>query len=93
VDVKLQHLDSDIRRRYGLEIMTVVYVCMTCKNSTVIYTALAATLGLQLRIPLTPPHPPPPHPLAGSSDSSRANRAKLVVLQGRISGRKRSPPV
>jgi hypothetical protein len=27
------------------------------------------------------------------SDSSRANRVKLVVLQGRITGRQRSPPV
>jgi len=34
-------------------------VCMTCKNSTAMCIALAATLGLQLRIPLTPqPHTP-----------------------------------
>jgi len=38
-------------------------------------------------------NPPTPHPIAVPSDSSRANRAKLVVLQGRITGRRRSPPV
>jgi hypothetical protein len=87
VDVKLQHLDSDIKRCDAVEIMTIVYVCMTCKNSTVICIALEATLGLQLRIPLTPP------PIAVPSDSSRANRTELVVLQGRITGRQRSPPL
>jgi hypothetical protein len=60
----MQHLDSDIRRCGALEIMNTVYVCMTCKNSTVICIALAATLGLQLRIPVTPqPHPPLRFPL------------------------------
>jgi hypothetical protein len=86
VDVKLQHLNSDIKSCDALEIMTVVYVCMTCKNSTAICITLAVTLGLQLRIPLTPPT------IAVPSDSSRANRAKLVVLQGRITGRKKISP-
>lgn len=61
VDVKLQHLDSDIRRCDALEIMTIVYERMTCKNSTVECIALAATLGLQFRIPLTPPPQPNSH--------------------------------
>ena len=36
-------------------------------------------------------NPPTPIPTAVPSDSSRTNGAKLVVLQGRITGRQRSP--
>jgi hypothetical protein len=72
--------------------MTTVYVCMyDLQKFDGHMHCTSGDAGITASYSFNTPHPT--NPIAVHSYSSRANRANLVVLQGRITGHQRSPPV